>query len=215
MTAPKWPTVVFDLDGTVVNTIPLIVASYQHATQSVLGVAADAQEAKGWIGEPLLQTFKRRYPGHDEELIKAYLTWNVANLERLLETFPGIRELLSELRQADVVLGVATSKRRSSAEATLATAGLEHLLQVTVAMEDTEVHKPDPTPLWLALERLGVERENSVYVGDAVVDVQAAQAAGMDAIAVSWGAGAADALASQNPTAVVDSVPQLHRLLLG
>lgn len=210
-----WPVAVFDLDGTVVNTIPLIIASYEHAVTSVLGVSPDPVEARSWIGQTLAETFYQRYPENGAELVSSYVAWNTANLERLVQEYPGVDALLADLAAAGVKLGVATSKRRVSAENTLNFAGLRDQLAVTVAMEDTDFHKPDPHPLLLALNRIGASANEAVYVGDAVVDVLAARAAGMDVIAVTWGAGERVDLVAAGPTAVVDSVAELRSLLLG
>jgi pyrophosphatase PpaX len=210
-----WPVAVFDLDGTVVNTIPLIIASYEHAVTSVLGFCPDPVEARNWIGQTLGETFYQRYPENGAELVASYVAWNAANLERLVQEYPGVDALLSDLALAGVKLGVATSKRRVSAENTLKCAGLRNRLGVTVAMEDTDFHKPDPRPLLLALERIGASADDAVYIGDAVVDVRAALAAGMDVIAVTWGAGERADLVAAGPTAVVDSVAELRSLLLG
>ncbi len=210
-----WPVAVFDLDGTVVNTIPLIIASYEHAVTSILGVRPDPVEARSWIGQTLGETFYQRYPENAAELVASYVAWNTANLERLVREYPGMDELLTDLVAGGVKLGVATSKRRVSAENTLNCVGLRDRLDVTVAMEDTDFHKPDPRPLQLALARLGAQPSESVYVGDAVVDVLAARAADMDVIAVTWGAGDRDELAAAGPTALVDTVAELRGLLLG
>ena len=215
MSIPTWPVAVFDLDGTVVNTIPLIIASYEHALTSVLGVRPEPAEAKSWIGETLQETFSRRYPERAAELVASYVTWNAANLATLAQRYVGMDALLAELVAAGVQIGLATSKRRLSAENTVKFAGLADRIAVTVAMEDTELHKPSPQPLLLALSRLGADPGHSVYIGDAAVDVLAARAAGMDAIAVTWGAGERSGLAAAGPTAIVDTMPELRRLLLG
>jgi pyrophosphatase PpaX len=210
---PRWPLVVFDLDGTVANTIPLIIASYEHAMCAVLGETPTTEESRSWIGQTLVATFTARHPDRVAELIEAYTTWNRAHLAELLEDYPGIPELLAALRAAGVGVGVATSKRREAALATLRHAGLADL-PVTVAMEDTDVHKPDPAPLLLAVQRLGGAPAAAAYVGDAVVDVMAARAAGMAAVAVSWGAASRDLLAAAEPDALVDTVEELHALLM-
>lgn len=214
MSAPRWPYVVFDLDGTVVNTIPLIIASYDHAMVDVLGVRPSVDEARGWIGQTLYSTFGTRYPDQAQQLVDSYLAWNAAHLDELLEDFPGTPELLAALKAAGAALGVATSKRRVSAENTLRSAGLEQAIDVTVAMEDTALHKPSPEPLLLAVERLGGRPADAVYVGDAVVDVLAAKAAGMTAVAVSWGAAARIELEAAGPDVLVDTIGQLQALLL-
>lgn len=197
-----------------VNTIPLIIASYEHAMVDVLGVRPSPDEARGWIGQTLYATFGGRYPDRAAELVDSYVTWNAAHLHELLEDFPGTDGLLDALAAAGVRTGVATSKRRASAENTLRAAGLDGQLAVTVAMEDTAAHKPRPEPLLLALERLDARPEQGVYVGDAVVDVQAARAAGMAAIAVTWGAAPKPALEAAAPDAVVDTIAELEALLL-
>ncbi len=198
-----------------VNTIPLIIASYEYALGNILGITPEADEARGWIGQTLSSTFSARHPERAQELIDSYIAWNAEHLPEMLEDFPGMAELLTELVEAGVNVGVATSKRRSSAERTLHFAGLAGQLEIDVAMEDTETHKPSPEPLLLALERVGGRPDQAAYIGDAVVDVQAAKAAGMAAIAVTWGAGLRADLEAAAPDALVDSVPELRALLLG
>ena len=206
--------VLFDLDGTVANTIPLILASYEHATKSVLGRAASAEESRTWIGQTLLDTFRRRYPDHVDELMDAYLTWNLAHLERLVQPYDGMDALLADLRAAGVVTGIVTSKRRASAERTLAAVGLAGAIDIVGTMEDAERHKPDPEPLARALAKLGRRPDEAVYVGDAAVDLQAARAVGASGIGVTWGAGLRAELDAHRPVAVVDTVDALRSLLL-
>lgn len=198
-----------------VNTIPLIIASYAHAMWEVLGEHTSQEEARGWIGQTLYATFHSRHPAHAQALIDTYVAWNAEHLPELLEDFPGTPELLDALAAAAVTTGVATSKRRASAERTLRYAGLDGRLSVTVAMEDTDVHKPRPEPLLLAVEKVGGRPELAAYVGDAVVDIQAAKAAGLTAIAVSWGAARRDDLVAAAPDHLVDTVAELEALLLG
>ena len=212
---PRYRCVVFDLDGTLANTIPLIIASYDHALWAIRKTRADPDEARSWIGQTLYGTFSVRYPEHAEALITAYLDFNLAHLEELTLRYEGIAELLTDLDQAGVTIGVATSKRRSSAEATLRAVGLDGLISVTVGMEDTPAHKPDPAPLLLAVERLGHSPRQAAYVGDAVVDVLAAQSAGMDSIAVTWGAGLVTELELAGPTVLTDTVASIRSALLG
>lgn len=210
VSVPRWPVVVFDLDGTVANTIPLIIASYEHAMLSVLGVRPTSSEARGWIGRTLYDTFSERYPERARELVDSYIAWNGEHLAELLEDYPGTPELLADLRAAGVTIGVATSKRLVSATNTLKAAGLAALLPLVVSMEDTVMHKPSPEPLLLALDRLGARAVDAVYIGDAVVDVLAARAAGMAVIAVTWGAGDRADLEAAGPVAVVDTVAELR-----
>jgi pyrophosphatase PpaX len=210
-----WRCIVFDLDGTVANTIPLIIASYDHALTTIVGIPADPVQARSWIGQTLWDTFTERYPEQVDALVEAYVEFNLAHLDSEIRRYEGMPELLAELTAVGIPIGVATSKRRHSAERTLAAVKLEQLIPLVVAMEDTAVHKPNPEPLRLAVDRLGARTDHAVYIGDAVVDVQAAAAAGMASIAVTWGAGDRDELIAAEPTIVVDTLDQLRSALLG
>jgi pyrophosphatase PpaX len=211
---PRWPVVVFDLDGTLVDTIGLILASYQHAFTTVLGRAEDETLIRSWIGQPLIRGFRSLAPEHADELYATYLAWNRANTERLIRRYAGMDVLLADLRSAGVRLAAATSKLRPPAADALRLAGLDAYLDALVTMEDTEAHKPDPAPLLLAAERVGGSVGAAAYVGDAVVDVRAAQNAGMAAVGVTWGAGTREALVGARPDVVADTVDELRAALL-
>ncbi|MBK9698012.1 MAG: HAD-IA family hydrolase [Propionibacteriaceae bacterium] len=213
MTPAPWPIVVFDLDGTVADTIDLIMASYEHAVNSVVGEALDRARARRWIGRTLAASLGEAYPDQAQELLASYFEFNAAKAPEFIKRFPGMNELLDELEGRGVRTAIATSKRAASTRQTLELIGAD--VRVTITMEDTLLHKPDPEPLLLAVSRLGGEPAQAAYVGDAVVDVQAAQAAGMAAIAVTWGAGDRADLAAAAPTALVDTPAQLRAVLLG
>lgn len=213
---PRWPVAVFDLDGTLADTVNLIVESYQHAFRTVLGREEDPAVIRSWIGRPLIQAFQEHSAEAADELYATYLRWNADNAERLIKGYDGARELLADLRSAGVRVGVATSKRRESAQQAMALLGLDEHVEVLVAMEDTDRHKPDPTPLLLAIERLGLRNPGrSVYIGDAVVDVLAGKAAGMDTVSVTWGAGERTALQGVRPTVLAATPAELGDILLG
>ena len=213
MTSQRWPVVLFDLDGTLADTIGLIVASYNHAFRTVLGEERDEAEIRAWIGRPLLESFAAVSPEHAVELDEVYRAWNLAQTESLLREYAGVRDLVTDLVEADVQVGVVTSKRRQTALMALRGVGLEGRLPLLATLEDTERHKPLPDPLLHAVAVLGVEPPSCVYVGDAVVDVEAARAAGLGAIAVTWGAGLASDLDAAAPDALAHSVGDLRRAL--
>ena len=206
--------VVFDLDGTVVDTVALIVSSYDHAIRTVTGTAINPVRVRTWIGRTLARTFGEDYPDRVEELTAAYTDFSLANEAALLNRVAGMADTLHALADAGVRFGIATSKRRARATRTLELAGLAGLIDVTVAAEDTTEHKPDPAPLLLAARRLRAPAP-TVYVGDAVVDVLAAKAAGMDSIAVTWGAGEPTELVAAGPTLLVDTAADLAAAVLG
>lgn len=214
MTTPRASTVLFDLDGTLVDTIPLIVASYQHAFRSVLNEEVSQERAKAWIGRPLLPALLEESPEHGHELDRAYREWNLANTSRLIRPYAGIDTLLAGLAAAGVRTAVVTSKRRDTARLALASVGLDEAIDVVGALEDTAEHKPLPGPLLFGAAALRAVPGECVYVGDATVDIAAARAAGMGAVAVTWGAGDRSALAAAGPEVVCDTVRELAAFLL-
>jgi len=217
MSSPRWRTVIFDLDGTLVDTIGLIVASYRHAFEAVLDPGTPPvpeERIRAWIGQPLIRAFREVSTVHADALNTAYLTWNEANTGRLIREYAGVRELLTRLAAAGVRVAVVTSKRRTHAELALGLAGLSALVGALVAMEDTTEHKPRPEPLLLALDRLGAPAGEAVYVGDAVVDLEAAHTAGIASVGVTWGAGVRADLVGTAPTALADTVAELTGILM-
>jgi pyrophosphatase PpaX len=209
----RWPVVLFDFDGTLADTIPLIVASYHHAI-STIGETADEAEVRSWIGRPLQPVLEERYPGKGAELTHTYRAWNLANHDALIRTVDGIPELLADLHGAGARTGVVSSKATATVRLGLRAVGLEGVIDVVAGQEATTVHKPHPEPLVYAARTLGVHVTECVYIGDATVDVEAARAAGMGAVAVTWGAGEVDLLHAAVPDAVVGDVPALRSVLL-
>ncbi|MEO7421116.1 MAG: HAD hydrolase-like protein, partial [Ornithinibacter sp.] len=169
--SPRWQTVFFDLDGTLADTIPLIVASYQHAFRTVLDEEVEDARARAWIGRPLLPALLEESPTHGHELDRVYREWNLANTADLIRRYAGVPDLLTALADAGVATAVATSKRRTTAQIALEAVGIDGRLDVVAAMEDTDRHKPDADPLLHAAAALGVNPSECAYVGDAVVDV--------------------------------------------
>ncbi len=212
---PRFQTVLFDLDGTLADTIPLIVASYQHAFRTVLGEEIGEARARAWIGRPLLPALLEESPEHGHVLDATYREWNLANTARLIQRYDGVPEMLDALTAAGVRMAVATSKRRKTARLALEGVGIDHLIEVAAGLEDTTRHKPEPDPLLHAAASLRAQPAECVYVGDATVDVLAARAAGMAAVAVSWGAAERAALEATGPDALVDTVGDLTAYLLG
>lgn len=212
---PRWPVVLFDLDGTLANTIELIVVSYQHAFWQVCNREIDPELAKTWIGRTLRDVFTEVLPDHVEELERVYRDFNETNLERLVTSYDGIAELLTDLQAAGATTGVVTAKGRHASQMTLRSVHLDEAIKLVVTKDDTTLHKPDPAPLLKGAQNLGVHPRQCVYVGDAIYDLQAAAAADMAGIGVTWGAGTPQALRAQPSRAVVDDVTQLRQLLLG
>jgi pyrophosphatase PpaX len=213
--APRYQTVLFDLDGTLVDSIELILASHRHATRTVLGESPPDEVLRKGIGVPLLTQMRTLDETRADELVTAYRTFNRANHDALLRSYEGLLELCARLHGDGVVLGVVTSKTLPITELAFAQIDFAPLLDVVVTSDQTAQHKPHPEPIYEALRRLERPSSGACYVGDSPYDMQAAHAAGVDAIGVTWGAFTADELRVESPVAIVHTVDQLAEVLYG
>src|SRR3954468_22786191 len=183
----RFPVVLFDLDGTVVDSGAIILASMRHATREVLGADYGDEELMQAVGGPGLEAQMAVFaPDRVEELVRVYRAHNEP-LHEELEACLGVEDVLVRLHEEGRRLGVITAKRRATVELAFAKVPLAHLFETVVGGDETEEHKPDPQPLLLAAERMGADPKETAYVGDSPFDVGAAKAAGMYAIAVTWG----------------------------
>jgi pyrophosphatase PpaX len=207
----RYGTVLFDLDGTLVDSGAMILASFQHATRIVLSREIPEHELLSAVGGPgLREQMEAIDPARVEELIEVYSAHN-AGLHDELQPCVGILDALAQLSAEGRRMAVVTAKRRT----TLALAfevlpELRGFFDVTVGAEDTTRHKPNPDPLLLALERLAASPDDAVYVGDSPFDIQAAKAAGVGSVAVTWGRiHSRQRLEREEPDAIVDTVEEL------
>lgn len=211
----RFPVVLFDLDGTLIDSGPIILASMRHASVTVLGAEPDEEVVRSAIGGPgLVAQMRELAPDRVDELVAAYRAHNEP-LHGELEAFDGVLELLPRLREQGRRLGIVTAKRRVTVALAFARFPvLEELTDVLVGAEDTERHKPDPDPLLHALDLLGARPQDAAYVGDSPFDVRAARAAGVFAVAVGWGGIHPDErLLREEPDALVHSPEELLDVL--
>ena len=183
----RYPTVLFDLDGTLIDSGAIILASFRHATQTVLRREIPDAELAALVGGSNIHDQMRAIDaGQVDELVRVYREHNEP-LHDELEAFEGIEHVLAELRRQGRRLGIVTAKRRKTVELAFAVLPLEHYFDVVVTSDMTERHKPDPEPVLTALERLGAGPAESAFVGDSPFDVASGKAAGVFTVAVAWG----------------------------
>lgn len=203
--------VLFDFDGTVVDTHDLILASFHHAVQDVLGVDYADAVFERTIGKPLavqMEDFAAD-PAVQEELCRSYREHNARVHEKLIRIFPGMKEAVGALRAAGLKTGIVTSKRHGSTLRGMRAFDLEPLFDVVVASDDCPAHKPDPEPVRQAARQLGVAPEMCAYVGDSPYDMQAGLGAGCLTVAVTWGMFAETTLRAEGPHLVMREVEEL------
>ncbi len=211
--------VLFDLDGTLLDTTEAIILSFLYTVKKYTGREPSMEELQPLMGLPLVDVFRVLTPGKIEEANATYVEHNIALHKDHVKPYPGVMETVEVLKNCGVKLAIVTSKRRRTATVGLENAGLPDKFNAIVCHGDTAKAKPDPEPVLLALRLLGVDKPLSgrlvevLFVGDSQWDVRAAKNAAailpyvkMTTAAVTYGACAGSVLRDENPDYLLDSI---------
>ncbi len=209
---PTWDTILFDLDGTLVDSVELTVSSFEHACLMHLGQAPSRAWIAGTMGRPLREALADVAPDRLDDLFAAYVEHHDAHHDELLRPYPDALVAVRALHEGGTRLGLVTSKRGVAARRALDHYALLDLFSIILTFEDTVQHKPLPDPLLEAAHRLDVPPGDLLYVGDSIHDVFAAKAAGMPVAAVLWGAGTAPELRALAPDLLLRDAGELLAL---
>src|SRR5215213_6565612 len=183
----RFRVVLFDLDGTLVDSAAAILGSFHHATETVLSRRFPDEQILAQVGGTnLAHQMQLLDPDRVDELVRVYREHNDPQY-RELACFEGVVSVLERLKDEGRRLGVVTAKRRPTVERVFAGAGIGGFFDATVGSDDTERHKPHAEPVLKALELLDARPHEAAYVGDSPFDVAAARSAGVFAVAVGWG----------------------------
>ena len=186
---PKLHTILFDLDGTLIDSVRLILDSYHHALASHgLPPRTDEEWLRG-VGTPLSVQFGEWHddPATLEALIATYREYNIKHHDRMVTVYPGVVQTIEALKSAGLATGLVTSKNRQGALRGLALARLEQLMDVLVCADEVTNPKPHPEPVEKAVALLGADPRRTVYVGDSIHDMLSGRAAGVLTAAALWG----------------------------
>lgn len=213
----KIRAVLFDLDGTLLDSIAVILQSFRHVLQRYVPLKQYSREdLVRLIGEPLLSQM-RYFAGGDEhvaaKMVADYRSHNRALLPSV-PLFPLVLETLQELKRRQFLTGLVTSKQRASTMISIDQYHLAEHFDVIVTSDDTQKHKPDPEPLLHAAAKLHVKPEEVVYVGDSVHDVRCALGAGAVAVAALWGPFLKSDLEALHPQYLCESLSALQGLAI-
>jgi pyrophosphatase PpaX len=182
-----WDAILFDVDGTLIDSIPFIVESFQHTFNRHLGHSLDESAILSGIGRPLEAYLGAWPPELAKALLKTYLEYNHSHVREGIAIFLGIPAMLQSLRRLGLPMGIVTSKRLAGLLPTLDDFMLQDYFDLVITKDDTRLHKPDPEPLYEAMRRLGLHRPDRVlYVGDSIHDLECAVRAGCQPVMVEW-----------------------------
>jgi pyrophosphatase PpaX len=209
-------TALFDLDGTLIDSIRLILDSYHHTlTQHHLPARTDEDWLRG-VGTPLTVQFSdwRDMPEVLEAMISTYREYNLKHHDTMVTVYPGVLEAVREIKAAGIQTGLVTSKNRQGALRGLKLVGLEALMDVLVCADEVNNPKPHPEPVSKAVELLGADPARTVYVGDSIHDMHSGRAAGVKTAAALWGPFGRDHLESARPDFWLETPADLVGLLV-
>lgn len=205
----------FDWDGTLLDSREALLGAWHAATEQVLGrrFPASAEEEALVFTLGGAELFPRVGGERATELSAVFQGFYETTGERV-RAFPGMLELLGELRDAGLRIAVITSKARQRFDLDAARIGVRDLVDVAVCQEDTTARKPDPAPVLHALDALGLAPQDAAMAGDTAVDVGAGAAAGVHVVGVAWGAAGEATLLQAGASAVARDAQELGRLML-
>lgn len=204
--------ILFDADGTLIDTYDIILTSMRYAVNDVLGRSLSDGELMAGVGTPLYDQMLH-FTGGDEaraaEITQIYRDHNDGVHDERIRAFDDTKAALERLRSAGLPMGVVTSKRHAMAWRGLEMSGIAEYFSFLIGHDDWPEHKPAPGPILRGCELLGVAPTRCLYVGDSPYDIQAGNAAGCPTVVALWGMFPADELVAQHPSLQCASLTEL------
>ena len=206
--------VLFDLDGTLIDSIGLLLDCVRHTFEGRTPAPTEAEWIAG-IGTPLQKQLAQYVSSEDDAiaLTNRYRTYQRIHHDRLTSAYPGVVDTLTELERRGHPMGVVTSKSNEMMDMGLVHVGLDQFMRTKIGMDSSKIHKPDPFPVIMALEELGYSPQEAVFVGDSPHDIQSGNGAGVVSIAALWGPFTKDQLEPSRPSQYLSRIEDLPILL--
>ena len=207
-------TFLFDLDGTLIDSIDLILRSYRHTLKTHRGIEPPDEIWMEGLGTPLWVQFRHwtEDPAEIEAMVATYREYNLANHDAMVRPYDGVAEEVLRLKAQGKRLGLVTSKMRGGAIRGLDVLRLTEAFDVIVGSDEVRHPKPHPEPVLIALERLAAPPATAVFIGDSRHDIECGRAAGVRTAAVLWGPFSRDDLADLTPDYWLETPADLTRL---
>jgi pyrophosphatase PpaX len=203
-------TVLFDLDGTIIDTNELIIQSFLHGLQGETPEPLTREHIIPHMGRPLIEQMEY-FTGRQQvdEVITKYRAFNLAKHDELVKEFPHVHSVMKKLFDSGIQMGIVTSKIRKTTDMGLKLCKLDGFVKTVVTVEDVQNPKPDPEGILMAMRTLGSKPEETIMVGDSQYDIEAAQNAGVGSVGVSWSMKGRKHLEEFKPNHIIDDMREL------
>lgn len=178
--------ILFDLDGTLLDTNKLIIESFKHTYKTHLNIDVDEKEIVKYFGEPLSTTLKRYSEEKLNDMLETYRAFNFLNHDSMTVIIEGVEETLEGLASKGIKLAVVTSKRELMARKGLKLFNIEKYFNTIITPECTHKHKPEPEPIYEACKNLNINPHESIMVGDSSFDILCGKNAGSKTCLVNY-----------------------------
>lgn len=211
--ANKITTILFDLDGTLLDTNELILQSFEQLLGKHYPGRYQRADILPFLGPTLAETFNGMDPAKTEMMILEYRDWNMANHDRLVSEFDGVTETLTRLKDLGIRMAVVSTKRNDMVQKGLDLLQLSDLFETIVGLDDVQNPKPDPEPLLLAMKRLNVQKEEVLMVGDNFHDILGGKNAGVRTAGVAWSLKGEEFLSTFNPDYMLKHITDLYEII--
>ncbi|MED2971644.1 MULTISPECIES: pyrophosphatase PpaX [unclassified Fictibacillus] len=209
----KINTALFDLDGTLINTNELIIASYLHTLDKFFPEQYNREHIIPLMGMPLTETMEHFDKNQVKELIETYKDHNLSHHDELVTEFEGVIETIETLHKNGYKLGIVTTKMRRSVNLGLKLAGLDCYFDTIVTLDDVERAKPDAEPVEKALALLNAKPEEAIMIGDSKYDILSGKNAGTKTAGVAWTIRGREYLEEFSPDYMLDEMTDLLAIL--
>lgn len=206
----------FDADGTLIDTHDIILASMRHTVNDLYGFDYTDEDLMHGVGTPLLDQMVALANGDmqkAESLVTDYRKHNDSIHDSGIKAFPGVKDALERLQHAGYRMGVITSKRHFMAERGLELTGILKFFEFVIGSDDWPEHKPEPGPILHGCELMDIPTKDCAYIGDSPYDIQAGKAAGCTTYAALWGMFSEEALRAEKPDHCCSSMEELAAML--
>jgi len=204
-------TILFDLDGTLIDTNDLIIASFEHTFEQH-SLTFTKEEIIEFNGPPLADTFRTIDPLQAEQMIETYREHNFRVHDDYVKAFPHVVETVKALKKSGFKLGIVTTKMRKGVNKGLTLTGLDKLFDTIITLDDVEHAKPHPEPVKKALAELKVTADTALMVGDNHHDIIAGKSAGTLTAGVAWAYKGKERLMAYEPTYMLDDIRDILKI---
>jgi pyrophosphatase PpaX len=209
----KITTVLFDLDGTLIDTNELIITTYLHTFEKYYPSKYKREDVLPFLGPTLQDAFGSINPDQVEEMVLEYRAYNIANHDELVKEFTGVLETVRTLKEQGYKLGVVTTKRLDMTLKGLHLMNLAEFFEVIVASDHVKNVKPDPEPIFNAMKQLGSTPAETIMVGDNFHDILAGKNAGTTTAGVAWSIKGREYVAKFEPDYMLENMADLLTIL--